>query len=156
MRSVMTGALLMLGGCWSETWVYAPTAQADVEVSEGTTVIDGMAVLTYDPGGIPDEVVGDALRMSVSSSIREHLELEYPDAPEGASHSPGEGALNLDGVFPDCGAVTCTSEVAFRILRRNAAPAILSVDADAILTAPSAVHDISPASDGASLELIFP
>ncbi len=76
MRNVVMGSLLMLVGCSSETWVYAPTAEADVEVPAGTTGIDGVAVLTYDPAGIPQEIVGHTLRMTVSSSIDEHLALE--------------------------------------------------------------------------------
>ncbi len=59
-------------------------------------------------------------------------------------------------MFPDCGAATCTTEVAFRVLRETDEPATLRFEADAILTRPSVGHDTSPASDAASLELVFP
>lgn len=105
----------------------------------------------------PASSTGHASRMMVSSSIHEHLVLEYPDAPQGRSYSPGrDRQLDRDGVFPDCGAPTCTTEVAFRVLRETSAPALLHFEADAILTRPGVGHDTSPASDAASLELIFP
>lgn len=147
-------AVLVLGGCESETWVYAPTADLDVDVDAGTVELGGLARLTYDAAELPDEVVSDALRLVVSSSIDERLVLEYPGADEadlGTFRSAAK--LNLNGVYVDCGEPTCVTDVAFRVVRESDAPATLHISADAILSRPSVLHDVDADSDAATLEL---
>ncbi|MEQ1565598.1 MAG: hypothetical protein ABMA64_08170 [Myxococcota bacterium] len=157
MRAVLFGSMVVSGGCMSEAWVYAPTADERVWVAEGTLELEGVAVLTYDSAALPDEVVGHTLRMTVESSIDEDPILDYPDAdPELAFSPSGTFAdLNLDGVFPDCGEPTCVTEVPFVVVRDTDAEARLHLSADAILTKPALVHDTLATSGDATLTLVL-
>lgn len=150
-----TALLLFLTACESETWVYAPSAEQRIVVEAGDNEIVGRATLTYDAINLPDadEIVGNALRMSVSSENGAALVLDFPWADEqDLGRFAWSSSLNLHEVYQPCVA-SCQVEVPFRITRSGAGADVLTITADALLSRASVLHVIDPESDAANLYL---
>jgi len=155
LRKLLVGTVLMTAACGSETWVYAPTAELSVVVEEGEMVLEGEAVLTYDPAAIPDDEVSNALRLSVASSRREVPLLDFPEArPRDVHAVDGDGSLNLLRVYRACDAARCEVVVPFTITRERGSAAVLEVTGDAILTKASVAHVTQAQSDAATLQIV--
>jgi hypothetical protein len=157
MGMLRIASLGLLVGCTSESWVYAPTASESLTVEEGTTVVEGQAVLTYDSAGFPDmeEVVSNALRLEVKPR-REAWVLEFPEAdPDQLGTFERSNALNLHEVYQPCEQAQCEVVVPFRITREQTSSSAIEVSGDAILSIESLAHRTTPESDAATLEVLF-
>lgn len=158
MRTMVLSVVALLVGCTSERWIYAPTASEVISVPEGTLVVEGEAVLSYDREGVPspDVEVSNALRLEVASSVRETPAIEFPAASErDLTRFEDASALNLLGVYQDCGEARCEVVVPFRVTRSTDAAAEIEVSGDAILTVENVVHDVSAESDAARLQIVI-
>lgn len=148
---------MALGGC-TESWIYAPDAEATFDVAAEIQQVDGIAELVYQSDGLPplDEEVSNALRMQVHTDGASSWSLSYPEADPGDLKELADNAVNLVGVYERCGASTCRIEVPFRAARSGTEPEQLRFEGDAIVTRQSATRRWDRIQDTASLTFVFP